>query len=160
MKRLRPLPKNALPIAQTAVVILFSLALYWNLSLYVETKNVKKACVQLEQASARLDRISRKIEEFDKIKKALVPSSSKKISYSWEDVELEFEPVDFASLLGRLSLLNQEIEEKYKKPGLFVLTSFETVRKDMEQGDHNPEQNPKVKHDRPGFKITGRLLCM
>ncbi len=160
MRRLWPLPKGALLIAQTAVVILFSLALYWNLSLYVETKNVKRACVQLEQESARLDRISRKIEKFDKIKKAFVPDGAKGISYRWEDVELEFEPVDFASLLARLSLLNHEIEEKYKKHGLFVLTRFETVRKDMEQGSQNPEQKSTVKPARPGFKITGRLLCM
>ena len=160
MKRLRPLPKNALPIAQTAVVILFSLALYWNLSLYVETKDVKKACVQLEQADARLDRISRKIEEFDKIRQVLVPNGTKGISCRWEDVELEFEPVDFDSLLARLSLLNHEIEEKYKKHGLFVLTSFETVRKDMGQGSQNPEQKSTVKPARPGFKITGRLLCI
>ena len=160
MKRFLLLSHRAMLIVETVIVVLFALALYWDLSLYMETRGIEKAYAQLKEANVKLDRVSRKINEIDKIRYLLFPNIRGDVNYTWENVELEFEPVDFPSLLARLSLLNQEIEEKYKKQGLFVLTSFKTVRKGIEQKGQGLDFKSAEDPVKPGFKIQGWLLCM
>lgn len=160
MKRFLPVSHRGMFILETVTVILFALALYWNLSLYLETKTIENAYAQLKGANIQLDRVSRQIREIDKIKHVLFPHTPENMDYTWENVELEFEPVDFPSLLARLSLLNHEIEEKYKKQGLFVLTSFKTVRKGIEQKGQGTDPKTAEEPVKPGFEIQGKLLCM
>ncbi len=160
MKRFLPVSHRAILIVETVIVFLFGLALYWDLSLYMETKAIEKAYAQLKETNVKIDRVSRKIKEIDKIKHLLFPHNPGDVNYTWENVELEFEPVDFTSLLARLSLLNHEIEKKYKKQGFFVLTSFKTVRKGMEQKGQGLDSKTAKDPIKPGFEIQGRLLCM
>jgi len=160
MKKNRPRSQKVMIIIETLAVFLFSLGLYWNLCLYLEIKGLNQACASLEKADGRLERLNSKIRSFEMLKKTLIPHDEKGLIFTWENVEIQFEPIEFSHLLARLSLLNSEIENKYHKRGLFVLTRFETVEKAGEAGEQNPDSKTGKTSQKPGFKIEGKLLCL
>ncbi len=145
---------------QLVLVLAFLFMLYWNLSIYKETCGLARANHHLEETGFRLSQVAKKIDKFNETKRALVRCGDNKHDYDWQDVSLQFDPIDFNELLNRLALLNHEIERKYHKRGIFVLTEFETVRKNNDDtaSSKNNILNPQA--TRPAFKVLGRLLCL
>ena len=139
-------------------VLAFVLALYWDISTYVGTRNLKRATHTLMQTSRELDLVAEKIDSYHRLRSSLMPCRGKKTEFKWEEVELHFEPITFQGLLNRLTLLNQEIENKYRKRGLFILTDFETLRNEPQARESGPASD--MPRSRPGFKIMGKLLCL
>ncbi len=144
------------------VVAAFIFALYWSLHTLAELNQLRQKCKTLENTVTALDRLEKKIEGFSKLKSSLFPASAnQKIDYHWEEVSLQFEPIEFENLLRRLAMLNTEIQKKYHKRGIFVLTDFETFTPKHSQGnDNNQQPNTVKKSQKPGFKIEGKLLCL
>jgi len=147
---------------QIGVVVAFLFMLQWNLSLFRETTSLSRANTYLEQSNFRLSNLKKRIERFHATKELLLHCSNDNSDYHWLDVTLQFDPIEFSQLLNRLSLLNLEIEKKYHKRGLFVLTKFETLRESQED-DSTKGANvtiPTNISERPAYNIIGRLLCL
>ncbi len=154
--------KTTVMILELTIIFLFSIALYWNLHTVMELKRLGNECKNLENTLIKLDRAEKRIKRFKKIRASILsPMASQKARYHWEEVSLQFEPVPFSRLLGRLSLLNSEIQKKYHKRGVFVLTGFATFR-NRQLGEEPAESDSvEIQKDlRPGFKIKGKLLCL
>ncbi len=149
-------------VIEIVVVMVFLGALYWNLSTYAKIRNLREEIKKLEQTLTRLDRLERKVKRYNRVKASLLSSmSAQKLNYHWEDVSLEFGPIEFSDLLSRLELLNTEIQQKYHKRGIFVLTQFNTIHPDSKATDQSNDTTGAFKaKGRPGFEIRGRLLCL
>ncbi len=163
MNRLLPLKNKGLVMfLQGFIAMTFCLALYWNVSLFLQKRAIEKGCQELEGVSQRLERVEKQIAKFERVRSLVLPEGSDtRARYQWESVSLHFEPLEFSKLLRRLSLLNKEIQQKYHREGIFVLTDFETVRDHSKGKGEKQGPSPEVQADgRPGFAIRGKLLCL
>ena len=149
-------------IFQVGVVLTFLFMLYWNLNLVKGTVVLSRANTHLEQSNFRLINLKKRIERFHATKELLLHCSNDSSDYHWLDVTLQFDPIEFSQLLNRLSLLNLEIEKKYHKRGLFVLTKFKTIRESQEDESTKGTNATILTNisERPAYNIIGRLLCL
>ncbi len=163
MKRLT-LQKNKglVMFLQGLIAMIFCLVLYWNVSLFLQKKAIEKGYQELSGVSHRLERVEKQIAKFERVKSLILPQGSdNSAKYQWETVSLHFEPLEFSKLLRRLTLLNKEIQHKYHREGIFVLTDFETVRDhSKEKGEKQGLSSETEADGRPGFVIRGKLLCL
>ena len=154
--------KKMVTALEMTVILFFCIALYWNLHTLMELKRLGNECKKLENTITKLDRIEKRINNFKRLKSSILsPMADQEARYHWEEVSLQFEPIVFSSLLSRLTLLNSEIQKKYHKRGIFVLTDFTTFRnRESDEGQSQSNSVDIQKDLRPGFKIKGKLLCL
>ena len=154
--------KQIIIFFQILAISLFLVLLYQNGKVYREIEFIKQKTNELKDTRIALMALKQKISRFHKIKEKLIKCKKDFINYSWQDIELFFEPISFKELIIRFNNLDNQISRLYGKKGKFILDRFKTVRvsaNSTQEGDEFKDIQ-KLILKQPSFEIKGRLFSL
>ena len=155
-----PKPDRRLFLIEIMSITALLLLIWLNSGLLSRIRGLENGIEEMQKTSQRLSTMKREIGRFMELERTYLPCADREHPFGWEDIDLDFNAISFRELLSRLFFLNEAIGRKYHKKGIFILTDFYTVnaKRDLSSESNSTRARGEM-HQRPSFKIKGRLLC-
>ncbi len=157
MSMLTPLYARRVVLAQSVMVILFAIALFFFLYLMEQEKRINQELAALATQRQEIEQVQKNIALYEKMLAEDIVLQTIGYELRWEQVEFHWQSIQFSALLARLESLDQQER-------IFVLESFESKIKRRDHDERMTAASPLSEDDRAvteprSHYLRGYFLC-
>ncbi len=144
-------------VTQCLFFVLFCTGLWNLLQVSDNIEAYRKACSRIESQQRQLKQISLSLKRYRQFKKRYLPCTNPPYRLVWQHMKINFQDVDFATLVERINQLYSTGDDPLGGQGIFFMDRFRFIRQEQSSNEKSGHERTDGRTSRI-FTIEGHML--